>query len=182
MSEAIDKSCARELAGPRARTGRAGALDLTGAVGLLATALGRARELPGRIADAAELRERLQAHRSRVMIRIARAECEAATARQLGRDFMAHRARAEARALHDEAADVDAMLDEVGRVLKRLRREARSLAHRLSLCSAFAEGLPDGPDRARLAALVARARAELEAPAPARRVPGVELPTAVSEA
>jgi hypothetical protein len=161
MLETTGQSSATEPAGPRAKRGRGATLDVTGAVGLLATAIARARELPGRLADATELRDRLLAHRSKMAVSLAQAECDAVTSRRLGRDFTAHRARAEAQKLHEELADADAMIDEVERVLRRLGREARSLDHRLTLCAAFASELPAGPERARVVGLVERARAEI---------------------
>jgi hypothetical protein len=138
-------------------------VDLAGAVGLLAAALARARELPGRAADAAEMGARLEALRSDLEVCLARARCEAATEGRLGREFGARRARAHALALAEEIEDVDAMLEEVERVARRVRREARAVDHRLAMCAALVAELPPCPERARALALVERARAELSA-------------------
>jgi hypothetical protein len=160
MPKAGSKSSAVEAR--RALAG--GAADLAGAFGLLATTLARARELPGRMADAAEVAARLEAMRDDLAVCLARARCEAASAGRLGRDFSARRAAATARALDEEIDDVEAMLGEVGRVARRLRREARALDHRLAMCASLVLELPPCPEREQAVELIERTRATLGAP------------------
>jgi len=138
-----------------------GAVELTGAFGLLAATLARARELPGRMADAVELSMRLEALRDDLAVCLARARCEMVTAGRLGRDFSARRAAGTARALDEELGDAEAMLDEVVRVMRRLRREARSLDHRLAMCASLVAEMPPCPERERALELVERTRASL---------------------
>ena len=145
------------------RTSTRGAVELTGAFGLLAATLARARELPGRVADAIELRARLEALRDDLSVCLARARCEIAMAGRLGRDFSARRAAGTARALDEELGDAEAMLEEVIRVMRRLRREARALDHRLAMCASLVAEMPPCPERERALELIAHARASLVA-------------------
>ncbi len=130
---------------------------------MLASALAQAEELPGRIADTAEMIARMAAHREHLEGCLARARYEAATDRRFGRDFSARRARALAEALDEEIVETDAMLVEVDRVTRRLRREIRSVGHRLELCGSLVAELPPCPERTRALALVEAARAGLDA-------------------
>lgn len=163
MSDVKESVCTSESERTAGRDARGVTLDLAGALGLLATTIGRARELPGRIGDATKLRSQLGAYRDELEVRLAQAECEAATSRRLGREFSARRARGEAQALREEIADTTAMLDEVERVFRRLRREVRTLGHRLTMCASLVDDLPSDDERDRAVALIARARAALEA-------------------
>jgi hypothetical protein len=158
----------------RRTRGARGALDLAGAFGLLASALARAQDLPDRLADAAELQARLTVHREDLEVCLARARCEAATSSCFGRDFSAYRARNTALALAEEITDADAMLDEVARVIRSLRREARTLEHRLAMCASLAVELRPCPERTRALTLIERARAGLKAGAgEADATPGI---------
>jgi hypothetical protein len=159
MPKAGRKSSAVEV-----RRARVGGVDLAGAFGLLATTLARARELPGRMADAIELAARLEALRDDLTVCLARARCEMATAGRLGRDFSARRAAGTAHALDEELGDAEAMLGEVMRVMQRLRREARALDHRLAMCASLVVELPPCPERDQALELVERTRASLAAP------------------
>jgi hypothetical protein len=157
MPKALRKTSA---VGPRrARAGSA--VELTDTLGLLAATLARASELPGRIADAAELCARLEAHRDDLRVCLARARFEAATSAQLGRHFGARRASTTAVALDEEIQDVEAMLDEVARVRRRLRREARSIDLRLQIYASRVAELPLCAEREHMLALVDRARIDL---------------------
>lgn len=144
-----------------ARPARRSTVDFAGTLGLLSATLTRAAELPGRLGDARELRARLRANRDDLQVDLARAQQEEATSRRFGREFDARRAGATVAALLEEVADVDAMLGEVGRVERRLHREARAIEHRLTLCASLAAELPSSDERARALDLIERARQAL---------------------
>lgn len=135
-----------------------------GGFGTLSTTIGRALEFRGRVADATALAEKLVELGDSLRFDLARAECEAATSTRFGRDFSSRRARLAAEGLREEIEDAEAMLSEVDGVLRRLRREQRVLQQRLSTSSDLVAGLPPGPERARLAALLVQAHASLDVP------------------
>jgi hypothetical protein len=138
--------------------------DTVDVVVLLAATLAKASELPGRARDARELRRRLLGVRAELTRRLARLEGAIASERAMGREFCARRAGIEAMSIREEMADTEAMLAEVDRVFRRLRREQRDAAVRLDACAAVAAGMAEGPERDRALRLVEEARAALTVP------------------
>jgi len=138
-----------------------GSVDLASVLGLLAAALTRAADVPGRLADAAELRVRLEETRFELELRVLRMTRAVERAKARGRELDARRFDATIAALDEELEDVDAMLDEVERVQRRLAREVRTTEQRLAAFASLAAELPRGPERARLLDLVDGARRRL---------------------
>lgn len=128
-------------------------------LGMLATTVSRAMEFPGRVGDARVFARKIAKMRDTLRYELAKSECEAATSRRLGRDFSARRAELAAEAFRDEISDLEAVGAEIESVARRLRRERRVLSYRVETLTALAEQLSDGPERARVLALLAKARA-----------------------
>jgi hypothetical protein len=131
------------------------------ALGQLAAAIERARELPGRATDARELRQRLTMGLARLDRKRERIRAEIAAAKEKGHEFAARRLRADLRGVEEERADASAMLAEVDRVLDRLRRERRSLLYRLGCGEALADALPPGSCQVKLREAIEDARRHL---------------------
>lgn len=113
-----------------------GVADLMGEI---AATLERAREFPGRLADARKLRRRLVLRAACVEQRVADCQRQMSEAREHGREFVERKLRAEIRALEEERLDTSALLGEVERVFQRLRRERRTLLYRLECGLALVE-------------------------------------------
>jgi hypothetical protein len=135
--------------------------ELAEMIGELAATLDRAQELPGRVADAKRFRCRLILRQTEVDRRLRVLDNELATAHTTGRDFIARRVTAEIRGLDEERIDISVMLDEVDRVLQRLRRERRTLLFRLGSGDALLAAFPPGPKRAALTEILNDARRNL---------------------
>jgi hypothetical protein len=137
--------------------------ELADMIGELAATLDRAQELPGRVADAKRFRCRLVVRQSEVDRKMRHLDRELATAKEVGREFNARRIAAEMRGLDEERTDILVMLEEVDRVLQRLRRERRTLLFRLGSGDALVEAFPPGPKRTALAEILNDARQNLVA-------------------
>ena len=124
------------------------------AVARLASTIVKVRELRGRFADLEAMRRRLESVRNRASIRLAVAERDIETARDVGRDFCAARGRHEVQCLLDETVETEALLDEVELVARSLEIEKRALALELLECSSVVDGLPTEPDRSRARQIV----------------------------
>ena len=124
------------------------------AIGRLASAIEKVRELRGRFADLEAMRRRLESVRNRGSIRIALAERDIETAREVGRDFCAARISHEVDCLRDETVETEALLDEVELVARSLEIEKRQLTLELLECSSVVDRLPTEPDRSRARRIV----------------------------
>ena len=137
--------------------------ELADMIGELAATLDRAQELPGRVADAKRFRCRLVVRQAEVERKLRVLDGELATAHETGRDFLARRIMAEIRGLDEERVDILVMLNEVDRVLQRLRRERRTLLFRLGSGEALVAAFPPGPKRTALTEILKDARKNLVA-------------------
>jgi hypothetical protein len=128
---------------------------------LLSAAIDRARDLPGRVADARQLSGRLHAHRALLERRLVRVRRDAAIAAENGSEFCQRRAMRVAAALSDEIAHADALIAELTLVRDKLRRERRSFVRRIDYCERVVRRMPEGVERDRLLRVIDDARASV---------------------